>query len=198
MTTWLPGDVATVEAFDAEMCPTDVPAGVEVAFVYIGGSSAASIWDQHERQRVQHLHKAPIWVPTPGREDPRKVAFQAAAQMAALGIPRAGEAPEVACHLFWDLETGKEPDPEWYRVAADRLRQNGYHSIAYGSLGYLFDYEQRAGYWPANPTGVAHLTEHPGVVAEQYAWNVRVPGGLINRDVVARQLLPGLWQPSAG
>lgn len=197
MTEWVTGDVATIEAFDAEVCPETIPAWAFAAFFYAGGSSAAQVWDQDERQRIMHLHKGPIWVPTPGRDDPRKVASDAATELARLGLPQIGDQGADGCVLFWDLETGREPDPEWYTVAADRLHRRGYHSGAYGSLGYLFHYQARAGFWAADPTGQPHLTDHPNVVAEQYAWNVSVPGGRVNRDLIARSLLPNLWQPRA-
>lgn len=198
MTEWLPGDVATVEAFDSEVCPDTIPSWAEACFFYAGGSSAAAVWPTDQLQRVEHLPRGPIWVPTPGRDDPRKVAAEAARDLRLLGVPASDTGPDQPVHLFWDLETGREPDPDWYRVAADRLHQHGYHSVSYGSLGYLFSYERRAGYWCADPSGVPHLTPHADVVAEQYAWNVIVPGGRINRDLIVRDMLPGLWQPKLG
>lgn len=197
MTTWLPGDVATVEAFDAEACPDPVPADVEVAQPYIFGSSAAAIWDVHELARVRHLHKLPICVPTPGTDDPRKVASQLANRMVTLGMPRGGYGDGGLVSIMWDLETGREPDNPWLKVAADRLHAHGFGSYCYGSEDVIYHYDQRRGYIVANPTGERHLVQHEGATGTQYAWGVIVPGGRINRSALARDMLRDMWRPAS-
>jgi hypothetical protein len=191
--------------WDAAFCPDPVPVDlgdadqVEFAYAgfYLGGSSAFHTWTDVERRRLaaSGLKCMPIWVPTPGHENPRQVALEAAAAMLAVGFPP--RARPWYRPLMWDLETGTEPDPGWVRTAALTLHQRGYDSLLYGSVDGSHIFAEPlgpgfSGYIVAHYDGIAELYPHPGVVGKQYAANVAVPGGEVDLDVVAGSLLAHL------
>ncbi len=201
-TLWLRGYVQVIKAFDAENCPNPVPAGFGACMVYAGGSSAAHAWTEQELALVAHLPRLPVWVPTPGVDDPLQAAAGFAAWLKAHQVPalnRAGEHTRV----MWDLETGREPDPQWLNRAADHLGQlAGVWNLVYGSVSTLFGQPQRAGYvvadFPQPPAaGQLHLYQRPGVVATQYSAEVPVPGGVIDEDVFTAELARQIWLPPA-
>ena len=164
---------------------------------YLGGSSAFHVWTDAERKRLaaSGLKTMPIWVPTPGFDNPRQVALQAAAAMAAAGYPphhRPWFRP-----LMWDLETGIEPDPGWMRVAAATLHARGYDNLLYGSVDGSRIFAEPLGpgysrYIVAYYDDIPQLYPHPGVVGKQYTANVSVPGGQVDLDVVDASLLDHL------
>jgi hypothetical protein len=189
--------------WDAAFCPDPVPhdiGGIRQSYggFYLGGSSAYHVWTPAERHllRGSGLKAMPIWVPTPGAENPRQVALQAAAAMRAAGFlphQRPWYRP-----LMWDLETGTEPDPGWGTVAFRTLHQQGYDSILYGSPGgsSLFSWPLDDGGWSAylvaSYDGIPQLYPHPHVTGKQYAANVSVPGGQVDLDVIDASLLAHL------
>jgi hypothetical protein len=184
--------------WDAAFCPDPPPAeigGHRMSYggFYLGGSSAFHVWTDQERRRLaaSGLRCMPIWVPTPGFENPRQVALAAAAALRAVGVPHHATPWRV---LMWDLETGKEPDPPWLNIAADTLASRGFGSLVYGSPGGsgLFSYAQRSGYMVASFDGVPELYPHPHVVGKQYTANQAVPGGEVDLDVVSSSLLAHL------
>jgi hypothetical protein len=196
--------VAPVQAngWDAAFCPDPAPTEINgrrmsYAGFYLGGSSAFHVWSDAERRRLDaaHLKAMPIWVPTPGSDNPRQVALAAASAMQSVGIPNHATPWRV---LMWDLETGTEPDPPWLNIAADTLASRGYGSLVYGSPGGsgLFSYAPRSGYVVASFDGQPSLYNHPNVVGKQYAANVAVPGGEVDLDVVASSLLAHLGNVS--
>lgn len=193
---WVPADVDTVRAFDAMFCPQTVPAGYAAALGYAGGSSAARAWTDEEWARVSHLARMPIWVPTPGLDNPLQAAIEFAAVLERLGVPPAWRNGGRHVRVLWDLETGREPDPRWLDRAADRLRSAGYFSVSYGSPSWAFGQPRRAGYLPANPTGEPHLYLHPDVVGTQYEWDKAVPGGVVNSSLLTVDLVRSLWLPT--
>jgi hypothetical protein len=98
---------------------------------------------------------------------------------------------------MWDLETGVEPDPPWLNIAADTLASRGYGSLVYGSPGNgLFSYAPRSGYMVASFDGKASMYQHPNVAGKQYEANVAVPGGEVDLDVVAAEILTHLGNVS--
>jgi len=183
--------MSTVNGWDAAYCPDPIPEGYTYAKVYIGGSSAYRVWTAAERARVSSMRVMPIWVPTPGTDNPRQVAIQAADVLKSIGVP-AFERPFRA--LMWDLETGREPDPGWLTTAANTMASLGYDNLIYGSVdgSGLFSYPQRLGYVVPDPTGEPHMYNHAGVVETQYAQNVSVPGGQVDLDMLDDSILPHL------
>ena len=186
-----------VNGWDAAFCPDPAPTDINgrrmlYAGFYLGGSSAFHVWSDAERRRLgpAHLRGMPIWVPTPGSDNPRQVALAAATAMRAVGIPSHATPWRV---LMWDLETGVEPDPSWLNVAADTLASRGYGSLVYGSPGNgLFSYAARSGYMVASFDGKPSLYPHPNVAGKQYEANVAVPGGEVDLDVLASSMLAHL------
>jgi hypothetical protein len=194
--------MSVVFGWDAAFCPDPPPTEINgermsYAGFYLGGSSAFHIWTDEERRRLaaSGLRCMPIWVPTPGFENPRQVALAAVAAMRAVGIPHHAAPWRV---LMWDFETGIEPDPPWLNIAADTLASRGYGSLVYGSpLGSgLFSYAARTGYMVADFDGRPTLYPHPHVVGKQYQAGVAVPGGEVDLDVVDSSILAHLGSVS--
>lgn len=184
-----------VFGWDAAFCPDPPPRQTNLArfsygAMYLGGSSAFHVWNVAERQLLaaSGLPVVPIWVPTPGSDNPRQVGMQAAAALADEDIPPYATPWRV---LMWDLETGVEPDPPWLEIAANTLEAHGYGSLVYGSeLGSgLFSYAPRSGYVLAHYDGLAQLPPRADVIAKQYAANQVVPGGRVDLNVARPQLL---------
>lgn len=185
-----------VIVWDAEFCPDPIPDNLAACMIYIGGSSAAHVWDADELARVAHLPRLPIWVPTPGQENPRHVAALADRRMTELGIPRGLTGDGDKAGLMWDMETGKEPDPRWLELAADRLTRRGRANLPYGSPDTVFAYEDRAGYVVATDSGAPNPYPHPDVLGTQYAFDVPTPGGLVDLSVFTKDSLRYFWQPA--
>ncbi len=189
---WLPGYVQAGLMWDAEHCPDPLPGGFIACMAYFAGSSAAHVWDADEIDRVKaaSLGILPVCVPTPGTDNPLTAAQELIDRLHAEGVP-----DNHACHVMWDMETGKEPDPRWLDKAADRVRAAGYLNLVYGSPSTLFNQPPRDGYVVANPTNQIHMYERAHVRATQYAFDVRAPGGLIDQSAIASDLVAELWHP---
>src|SRR5258708_36127113 len=96
----------------------------------LGGSSAFRPWPDDERKRLaaSRLRAMPLCGPTPGSDNPRQVALQAAAALKAAGIP----SPATPFHaLMWDLETGIEPATQWLTIATNSLVNQGSVNLLY-------------------------------------------------------------------
>ena len=191
---WVQGYVEVELGFDAEFCPDPVPAGYRWCMVYAGGTSATRAWDDAELARVAHLPRLPVWVPTPGSDDPVAAGEAFVDWLTAHKVPSI-KASGRPCHVLTDLETGTEPDPKWVNVFADQLANAGYWNLEYGSISTILAQPVRSGYVVANPTGMPHLYPHAGVVGTQFAFDVRVPGGLIDQDVLDVFKARQLWMP---
>jgi len=191
---WVPGQVHCVQSFDAEHCPDPAPTGYEGALVYAGGSSAAHAWTDKEIARAAAVVKwlLPVWVPTPGTDDPVKVGKEFVAWLTAHKVPTSTVA-EHPVHLVWDLETGKEPDAAWADQACRVTTNAGWYNLIYGSLNVIFHQPVRDGYFVANPTGQPHMYDHRDVKATQYAFDVKVPGGVIDQSLVSVELANQMW-----
>jgi hypothetical protein len=177
----------TVSGWDAAFIPDPVPAsGFQFAEVYVGGSSAFRVCPDDELARVAHMPVLPIWVPTPGLDNPVQTAIAAAARLEQLGIPRYAK-PYRAMML--DLETGIEPDPAWVTKFANRFVSLGYDTIPYGSVNVIFGQPRRLGYAVANPTGHPHMYPQPGVILTQWAFDVHMGGQLVDLDQAEAWLL---------
>jgi hypothetical protein len=189
-----------VNGFDAAWCPDPVPTGYGWCEVYIGGSSATRPrgWSAEEVIRVDHLPKLPVWVPTPGHDNPRQSALSCLAALKAFGVP-AYATPWRA--VLWDLETGVEPDPAWFSVVRSVMMNHGYGTMSYGSVAWAFGEPNYMGLivaeWDGEPSLDSLRLEHPGalIVGKQYRAGVRVPGGEVDQDVLDSETMRhlGLW-----
>jgi hypothetical protein len=200
MTVTSPGwDAAPVPdpAPDQDDQVPGAPAGTTFQWceVYIGGSSAFHVWTQTERNRVDDLPKLPVWVPTPGFDNPRQSALACVASLHAAGVP-AYATPWRAVMI--DLETGKEPDQPWLAGFQAVTVQHGYDIWPYGSTSWIFGYADYSGLLVAQYDGSADLDAlrraHPGrhIVGKQYRAGVGVPGGVVDLDVLDAAALPHL------
>ena len=190
--------MALVHGWDAAECPDPVPAqigGRDIAYAagYLGGSSAFRAWTTPEWQRASaaYRHVMPIWVPTPGVDNPRQAGLAAVAALRAHGVPENARPWRV---LMWDLETGIEPSPGWLTTAANTIEAHGYASLVYGSPegSHVLSYPRRTGYVVADYDERPTLYPAPGVVAKQYQPNVAVPGGVVDLDVMEETMLAHL------
>lgn len=196
MDVWTPAYVQVASMFDAETCPDPVPDHYDACMVYAGGSSAAHAWSEAELARVAHLPRLPVWVPTPGHEGALAAADAFLAWLTEHGVPGRAHAQDRPVHVMWDMETGKEPDAAWLDKAADHLAKHGYWNLVYGSTSTLFGQPARDGYVVANPTGQPHMFQRAHVRATQYAFDVHVPGGIIDQTLITRELVNQLWTPA--
>ena len=190
--------MSLVYGWDAATCPDPAPKRVgdypiDYAAGYLGGSSAFRTWTVPEWQRASDAYGRvlPIWVPTPGVDNPRQAAKAAIDALRTAGVPDHAEPWRV---LMWDLETGTEPAPAWLTTAANALAAAGYGSLVYGSPegSDVLSYPRRSGYVVADFTGRPVLYPAPGVVATQFAAEVAVPGGVVDLDVMDETMLPHL------
>ena len=186
--------------FDAAFCPDPAPdqdEGYQWCEVYLGGSSATrrAGWDPTELARVADLAQLPVWVPTPGVDNPRQAALSCLAALRAHGVP-AHATPWRA--VLWDLETGTEPDPAWFMVAHGVMVAAGYGTISYGSTSWVFGEPNYMGMIVARYDGDPTLDKlrlaHPGalIVGKQYRADVAVTGGVVDLDVLEAGMLPHL------
>lgn len=194
---WTPGVVDTVKGFDAATCPDPVPPGYEWCMIYAGGSSASDPngWPDDALARVAHLPRLVVWVPTPGIDNPRTAARQFLAWLHRRGVPTDPKGKRTL--LMVDEETGRLPNPTWTNAFCGRLALAGYDNLPYGSLSTIFGEPARSGYVVANPTGQPHMYPHAQVAGTQYAFDVGVPGGVVDETLLRRDLLGQLWQPGA-
>lgn len=186
-----------IRVWDAEYCPDPLPDGFDACMIYIGGSSAAHIWDDDELARVAHLPRLPVWVPTPGQENPRQVALQVDRRLTDLGIPRGPQPDGEKVGVMWDMETGREPDPRWLNIAAATLTRRGRANLPYGSRDTLFAEPPRAGYVVATDDHNPELYPHVHSIANQYWFDLDTPGGLIDVSVFTRASLRYFWHPAS-
>lgn len=186
--------------WDAEFVPDPAPTeinGMHMSYagIYLGGSSAARVTPSRERARITEagLKTMPIWVPTPGFDNPRQAALDAANLLRMAGVPDHATPWRV---LMWDQETGILPDPSWLALAADTLAARGYGSLVYGSPdgSHLFANPPRSGYIVASWDGRPTLYPAPHVVGKQFAAGVVVPGGVVDLDVIDATLLDHLGE----
>jgi hypothetical protein len=193
--------VTIVPGWDAAFYPASLPPG-DWCEAYIGGSSALRRSGQScaELLRAARIPKLPVWVPTPGVDNPRQSALACVGALKAFGVP-AYATPWRA--VLWDLETGTEPDPAWFAAAHAVVMAHGYDTMSYGSVAWAFGEPNYAGMVIARYDGQPELATlqaaHPGaaIVGKQYRAGVSVPGGTIDLDVIEAAVMPhlGLWRP---
>jgi hypothetical protein len=196
---WVPGLVHCAQSFDAAHCPDPAPTGYEGALVYAGGSSAAHAWTRQEIARAAAVVKwlLPTWVPTPGTDNPKAAGTEFVNWLNNHKVPDSTKAGHQV-HLLWDLETGVEPDPPWVNAACKVTADAGWYNLIYGSVSWLFQQPERSGYWvagfpaPGNPQP-PYMYRHINVKATQYAANVKVKGGVIDKSLVSVELANQMW-----
>src|SRR5258708_8027882 len=127
---WVPGEIDTAEMFDAAFCPAPVPAGFPACMVYAGGSSASHPWTARELALVAHLPRLPVWVPTPGTDNPRQAGLTFVAWLAANKVPAVAPKGEHTPGM-WDLETGRVPYPRWGNNPCKVLKAHRYFNPNY-------------------------------------------------------------------
>lgn len=188
-----------IAGWDAATCPDPLPRdGIGVACeVYIGGSSAFHVWTDREINRVRHMPKLPVWVPTPGSDNPRQAALACVARLHELGVPasRTGKRVRVLC----DLETGQEPDAPWLDTFALNIWARGYSTSPYMSLS-LWDrsaYTAKEGVviaeYPANGEPNLALFDDKRIVGHQYAAEVHTAGGNVDLDLFRPDFVEHFW-----
>lgn len=192
---WVEAEVDTALVWDAAVCPNPLPDGYAACMGYLGGSSAAHEWTPDEWARVAHMPRLPVWVPTPGTDNPRQSALACLARLDALRVPRADQNGGRHVRILWDLETGREPDKGWADAACDVMRAHGYFSLIYGSAAWTFGNPARAGYVVADPTGQPHMYDHPNVAGTQFAWGIPSNGGRIDASLFTVDTVRDFWQP---
>jgi hypothetical protein len=188
-----------VPGWDAAFCPDPLPPG-HWAEVYIGGSSAfrRNGWDDTEVSLVAHLPKLPVWVPTPGHENPRQSALACVSALQRYKVPHHATPWRT---VLWDLETGVEPDPAWFAVARTTMEAHGYGTMSYGSTAWVFGEPNYTGMivadWDGDPRLDSLRTAHPQalIVGKQYRAGVREPGGTVDLDSLDESVMGhlGLW-----
>jgi hypothetical protein len=197
--------------FDAARCPDPVPVTVggqpvRGCEVYIGGSSAFHVWDAAERDRVDHLPKLPVWVPTPGLDNPGHSAMGCLDALRAAGVPPFAR-PYRA--VMVDLETGtadpsrRLSDPAWLAAFRARILAAGYDTMPYASANVVFRYPVYTGRIMACWDGSQQFTCNGeqtvlSIAGKQYVAEVHVPGGFVDLNVFTLAVLPhmGLWTPA--
>jgi hypothetical protein len=212
---WLTAVIEADPGFDAAYLPDPVPRGFGWCMVYAGGSAATHAWDAAELERVvaAGLRLLPVWVPTPGHDDPAAAGEEFAVWLADHGAPK-------GTPVLWDMETAGAASAAWLNRACDVTAVasgRGALNLVYGSTGTLFGLPARSGYFPADPTGSPHFVQRPEVAGTQYRWNVPTSAGsasielapsgpagermslntagVIDLDVITRDWYKRLWKP---
>lgn len=198
--------------FDAAFCPNPVPASidglpVEWCEVYIGGSSAErrNGWSAAELVRVEHLPKLPVWVPTPGADNPNQSASACLNALRAFRVP-AFASPWRA--VMVDLETGAaahSADQAWLAQFRARIEAGGFDTMPYASVSLVCGYQPYIGRLGACWDGSQDLGRCGAelvpcaLVGKQYAAEVPLGGGPVDLDVLEAGFMPhlGLWNGPA-
>jgi hypothetical protein len=162
--------------FDASLqIPATAPEGALGVAGYIGGQ-AEHVWLLEEWQRFGHLRQFPIWV--------------ANTMSVVTATGQAVDAVTVARRLGWHEERAiicdmeNTDSPGWWDAWAVSVAQQGYFPVWYGSADARP--ATATAVWLADPDGVPELTG--GVLGKQFAWDVDVPGGLVDWSVVSEDL----------
>lgn len=202
----MPIDIAAtpnlIKGWDAAFCPNPLPDTLnfgEWNEVYIGGSSALRRqgWGLSEMQLVANRKCLPVYVPTPGFDNPRQAALDCIQQLRRYHVPAYATPWRV---VMWDMETGIEPDAAWFTVVHSVMIANGYGTSSYGSRSWAFGEPNYMGLiiadYDGNPDFSALQQQHPGalIVGKQYAAGINIPGGQIDLDAITSGFLAHLGQ----
>lgn len=199
--------MSVILGFDAAFCPDPVPvalSGQPVGWceVYIGGTSAFHVWTAAEVARVADLPKLPVWVPSPGLDNPGQAGMDCLNALRVAGVPD-HTAPYRA--VMVDLETGAaagQADPGWLAAFRARILAGGYDTMPYASMNLVFGYPAYLGRigacWDGSQSFTCNGEALAGtIVGKQYAAEVATPGGFVDLDVLDSAIMPhlGRWYP---
>jgi len=160
---------------DAPLSRCDVAGG------YIGGR-AEHLWTPNQWRMQAARYRLPIWEFDPGQHGDVQ-AREALKQLDAIGCP-----DHVTVALAMETFEFAAQVDEWGAV----MHAAHFLTMPYGSTSTLFANPPRSGYWVADPTGAAHLYEHPLVLATQWAMGVHDDDGqLCDRSVIRADV--ALW-----
>ena len=148
--------------FDAAFPPQAAPPGVTGVLGYLGGPRAAHVWTLGEWQRFGTLLQFPCWVPATATDNPVQSAIQACNAAKELGWAPMQAAKRV---IVCDLET--EVVRAWYAMFAAEVEQQGFTSVAYGSLSTILA-NAASDVWVAAWDGTPALLPGQTVHAHQY------------------------------
>lgn len=149
--------------FDAATPPGQAPSGCQGVLGYIGGARAENVWTLAEWQRFARLAQFPAYVPDVTAEKPADAALKACTLAAALGwAPWQQAKRAIICDLETDIVRG------WYAQFAAEVEQQGFTSVAYGSLSTVLE-NAASEVWVAAWDGSATLLPGQTVHAHQYA-----------------------------
>ena len=149
--------------FDAATPPVQAPPGCQGVLGYIGGKRAAHVWTLAEWQRFAVLVQFPAWVPDLTAEQPVPSAVAACHTMQSIGwAPFQAAKRVIVCDLETDVARG------WYAQFAAEVEQQGFTSVAYGSLSTVLE-NAAADVWVAAWDGSATLLAGQTIHAHQYA-----------------------------
>lgn len=139
-----------------------VAAGASIIAGYIGGDTP-HVWSESDwrRSEFRTLKKLPIFVRSQvvGETGGLADGWTALQTLYNLGVPK-------NTYVVYDRETNT--DKEATTAFGNVITWGGYLAMTYGSRDNLFSHPGLNGYWVADPTGVPHMNDHPGVNATQY------------------------------
>lgn len=173
--------MSTLKCFDAStQIPELAPEGCDAVLGYVYGKTATHIWTLGQWLQFRHLRQFPAAVADIGSKD-----------LASEGTAQAEGAVEAVAKLGWhkgrvivcDMEAWH--DPVYWSAWKARVEKLDYTPAWYGSGEYASSYPCDFK-WLADPDGKPEIPA--GYAAKQYAWDVTVPGGLVDLSVVTRKL----------
>ena len=163
----------------------DFTQGQGVACGYASGM-AEHVWSPAQWDAQAARYRLPIHVVNPYVS----AVLQAQQLVLALTALKAPAGIVVAA----DLETLAVPPGILDPIADEVSRISTYRVCPYGSTSSLFRHSPQAGYWVADPTGIAHVYGHPDVIGTQWAWGPgQTGGGDWDENLFAPQAALRLW-----
>lgn len=140
--------------------PLNPPPGYSAYAGYIGGDTPHVLSDQ-QWDDLGAVRKIPIFVRSQivGRQGGIEDAFNALRQLYHLRVPKQSI-------VIYDRETNSDADAT--QGFGDVMHWADYFAMPYGSKDNIFAHPALDGIWIADPTGVPHMFNHPGVNATQY------------------------------
>lgn len=141
---------------------------------YLGGPNAFHAWSAGDWRQFPKNPKLPIWV---GGGAGISEAAQALTMLHIIGA-------QPAKVMMLDMET--RVDTAYVEAFGGFMQWAGYRVWVYGSKDTVFSNPQLNGYAVADPTGEAHMFNHPGVRLTQYSFGDKFDADNIRQWVVAQ------------
>lgn len=166
----------------------------DVVAGYIGYPNATPhVWSKAEWDSQPCRFRLPIFVPSSwaglGWDTVRDVRAIKSA-LSTLGVP-------IGSTIGLDMET--QVQPSYVSIVITQLNAAGYGVLVYGSKSYVYQNPlpngSRAGYWPADWTGTAHMASGVNVWATQYGG---VTSGGADYDLNLISETVPLWNTQTG